>query len=314
MNKAEKKIAIDKFFHLRRAGGKAPHKPILLLSIIQLITEGEIYRNRIFITPELVGTFQKLWLKLVSTKNWQPRFFLPFFHLSGDKFWHLKLSDGAKVALTSSYSPKSLSSLKDSIQYAWLDEDIFELLKIPEDRATIKRLLLKKYFPKCNFEEINLRKERQDYINQLELDFLSGQAATAANKYYRITQTEARSVVFKTVVPKKYKYTCAISGQHLSATADIQMIDACHIKPWSESKDDSIQNGLTLSPTLHRAFDRHFISIDSEYKVILSKSFSEDLKSSFNLSQFEGKRILLPDQPDWYPSQDALAWHRSKLL
>ncbi|MGB6035138.1 MAG: HNH endonuclease [Cryomorphaceae bacterium] len=36
-------------------------------------------------------------------------------------------------------------------------------------------------------------------------------------------------------------------------SADNQMIDACHIRPWSTTKDDRIQNGIALSPILHRA-------------------------------------------------------------
>ena len=39
--------------------GKAPHKPILLISIIQLIRKKEITSNRIYITPELIFSFKK---------------------------------------------------------------------------------------------------------------------------------------------------------------------------------------------------------------------------------------------------------------
>ena len=41
--------------------GKAPHKPILLLSIIQLIHKGEILSNRIYITGDLVIAFKSNW-------------------------------------------------------------------------------------------------------------------------------------------------------------------------------------------------------------------------------------------------------------
>lgn len=94
-------------------GTKAPHKPILLLAVVQLFEEGFLQRNEIAITPELVATFQKLWAQLVPEPQWQPRFFLPFFHLSGDGFWHLQLQTGSEIALTGSYSPKSLAALRD---------------------------------------------------------------------------------------------------------------------------------------------------------------------------------------------------------
>ncbi len=37
--------------------GKAPHKPVLLLAVIHEIEKGNIRDNRIYLTPELVGTF-----------------------------------------------------------------------------------------------------------------------------------------------------------------------------------------------------------------------------------------------------------------
>lgn len=309
-------LQLNRATHPKKKYGKAPHKPILILSVIELIEEGLITENKIQITPELVATFQKLWLKLVPEEGWQPRFFLPFFHLNNEKskIWHLELVDGAKVALTNSYSPKSLSALKDSVKFAWLSEDLFELLMNQVEREQIRKMLLLQYFPQSSYDYGSVQAERERYLEQLELDFLTGQAASPPLKSFQMVETEVRSVVFKTEVPKKYGFTCAISNHQLTAISDLQMIDACHIKPWSRTKDDSIQNGITLSPTLHRAFDRFLISIDEGYRVVVSKAFTEDATSPFNLSQFSGKRIVLPERPEWYPSQEALAWHRSQLL
>lgn len=88
------------------------------------------------------------------------------------------------------------------------------------------------------------------------------------------------------------------------------MIDACHIIPFSESYDDTIKNGIALCPNLHRAFDRGLISIDDNYKVIVSKKFIES-KSSYLLRQFEGKMILLPTEKKFHPSIENLSQHRN---
>ncbi|WP_417609382.1 HNH endonuclease [Owenweeksia hongkongensis] len=286
----------------------------MILSVIELIEDGLITENKIFITPELVATFQKLWLKLVPQEGWQPRFFLPFFHLSSEDFWELELVEGAKVAMTSSYSPKSLPALKDSVKFAHLNPALFKLLMSPIERKKIRAMILNEYFKRDSYSPVTLAEEREKYLEQLELDFLSGQAATSQSKYLRMVETEARSVVFKTEVPKKYGFSCAISNHRLTALSGIQMVDACHIKPWSKTKDDSIQNGITLTPTLHRAFDRFLISIDEDYRVIVSKSLTENKESPFCISQFKGKQIHLPEKPEWYPSQIALEWHREQLL
>ena len=66
--------------HRNKLYGKAPHKPVLLLAVIEQIESGNITDNRVYITAELVAAFQKIWLKLVPHEGWQPRFFLPPTH------------------------------------------------------------------------------------------------------------------------------------------------------------------------------------------------------------------------------------------
>src|SRR5690606_10704754 len=55
---------LHKLTRLNRAPtvyGKAPHKPVLLISIIDLFEKGMITANRIFVNTELVATFRENW-------------------------------------------------------------------------------------------------------------------------------------------------------------------------------------------------------------------------------------------------------------
>jgi len=61
-------------------------------------------------------------------------------------------------------------------------------------------------------------------------------------------------------------------------------------------------------------FDRHLISIDENYRLIVSKAFVERSDSPYSIKQFEGKTILLPANRDHYPSQEKLQKHRANLL
>lgn len=301
--------------HQNKAHGKAPHKPVLLLSVIEQIEVGNITDNQIFITAELVATFQKIWLKLVPHEGWQPRFFLPFYHLTGDKFWHLSIEDGAKVALTGSYSPKSIAALKDSIAFAHFDDWLWQKMSIPEERRQARSLILQTYFSKSKYQQAEIQRETTDYVKQLEIEFFgSKKAAESVAPTYQLVDYEARCTIFKNSVPKIYEYTCAISRQKITTSTGIQMIDACHIEPWSVSKNDTIQNGISLTPTLHRAFDRHLISIDEDYRIVVSPNLKEDSASPFNIRQFEGKELLLPAKREWWPQREAIAKHRAQLL
>jgi putative restriction endonuclease len=142
----------------------------------------------------------------------------------------------------------------------------------------------------------------------LELNFFGNLAAEKESPTYRVVEREARCAYFKSRIPDIYNHTCAILLRLRSAqarqriiAADTQMIDACHIKPWSTTKDDSIQNGIALTPTLHRAFDRGIVKINADYTVSVSKAISESGDSPFNLRQFDGAKILLPEREEWWP-------------
>ena len=97
------------------------------------------------------------------------------------------------------------------------------------------------------------------------------------------------------------------------ASKEVQMIDACHNVPFSESHDDTITNGLSLCPNLHRAFDRGLITIKNEYKVIVSPSFSET-SIDYSITHFEGKQISLSTNRAYHPSVDNLEWHTNNCF
>lgn len=122
-----------------------------------------------------------------------------------------------------------------------------------------------------------------------------------------------RGSMFKNTVPKIYNYTCCISGMRVISIKQIQMVDACHIYPISLSKDDTVPNGITLSPNLHRAFDRGLITINKEYVVRVSPTL-QDNNSVYGIAQFEGINVQFAKNYAHYPSQQALAWHNKEVF
>ena len=123
---------------------KAPHKPVLLLSIIQSIEFKEITENRIYITPQLVARFRDNWYHLVSNPRFTANFSLPFFHLRSEKFWHLHTKPGRELLLTSSGSIRSFSHLKEVVDYAKFDDALFILMKDASTREELKSALLER--------------------------------------------------------------------------------------------------------------------------------------------------------------------------
>lgn len=120
--------------------GEAPHKPILLLSIAEMFDRGLISQNRIYPTRELLDIFLKYWRDLASEKH-TSSIFLPFYHLTGDGFWYLKMKEGYEHS-----KPTSWKKLREIVVYAYLDNDLFLLFQDKSSRNTLIQVLLDKWF------------------------------------------------------------------------------------------------------------------------------------------------------------------------
>ena len=107
-----------------RAHGVAPHKPLLLLAVIELIDRGQIQENKIPLSPDLAETFIKYWSKVTGRK---PNIALPFFHLKSDGFWRLYPNPGYEKALEVADRITAVSRLREVVAYASLEDDLFVL-------------------------------------------------------------------------------------------------------------------------------------------------------------------------------------------
>ena len=300
--------------------GRAPHKPILLLSVLQLVKNKTIISNKIFITADLILAFKRTWKQLVDSAH-SANFSLPFYHMQSEPFWYLIPKPGKKIVLTKSKSIKSFKSLKENIAYAEIDRELFLIFQNPISRILLEQYLLDQYFP-------STKSEYSDQKRTYEESFIENSILNESTEVYqnqiknlreRLEEDEfeeevfVRGGLFKRAVPKIYDFTCSISEMKITSTHSVQMIDACHIYPFSLSNDDTVPNGIALSPNLHRAFDRGLITINSDYIVRVSPSVSEN-DSTFSLSQFEGKQISLPKKLSWYPSIEYLNWHNKEVF
>jgi len=312
-NSESLKFYLKKFTHLRQGVtkyGKAPHKPILLLTFMQLLEKGEITENKVYISPELVGLFKELFVLLVRTEH-KADFFLPFYHLSGEGFWHIKTKAGPDLNVYIS----SFKGLNEVADYGYFNENLFLLLINPESRNILKTILLNRYFPESKADFLKA-KQSGGYIQDLQKYLLNESTAS-----YTVTTPETdeeeqfiRGGLFKKLVPQVYNFTCCISGMRLVSNHGFAMVDACHIVPFSLSKDDRVTNGLALCPNLHRAFDRGLITVDEKLQVKVSQTIAEDESNTYALKNLAGKRLSLPFGSIHYPAVANLAWHREHVF
>lgn len=298
-----------------RKNGGAPHKPVLLLAVLELAEKGLLMSHRIEITADLVLGFKNWWSKLVVTQH-SPNFALPFYHMKSEPFWRLVTKVGMEIPTTSSNSIRSFNGLKEAVAFAEIDKELWLILQDPIQRAVLQEALLDNYFPES---KQNAFGKSHDLGSELEQQMVAEDGATYRERIEALKNTLkqedfeeeifVRSGIFKREIPKIYNYECAISGMRIETTTNAQMVDACHIIPFAISKDDTISNGISLSPNLHRAFDRGLITINEDYLVCVSATIKE-VDSPYSISQFNGKQITLPSNKLHYPALDNLNWHR----
>jgi len=79
------------------------------------------------------------------------------------------------------------------------------------------------------------------------------------------------------------------------------------------SHDDRIGNGIALCPNMHRAFDRGLLSVNEDYRIIVSPHFTEDEEHEYSLRKLSGKQIIAPQVQFYLPEKSNLSWHRSNV-
>lgn len=129
-----------------RVHGVAPHKPILLLAIIEMIGNQEIHKNEVYLTQFLNQRFLKYWSYLGSEFH-NPDISRPYFHMRSGKFWHLMPNPGHEKVISSKVKLKTLAEVKRAINFAYLDEDLFDFLCSKETRNSLLSVLVGWWFP-----------------------------------------------------------------------------------------------------------------------------------------------------------------------
>ena len=309
------------FSNLNLGGGKvkekAPHKPILLLSVIQGFESNLLTTNQIPISPELTGVFKTTWNLFVTTGH-TIGFALPFFHLKNEKgnWWELVANPGCESWVQ--YGKlTSFSNLSAAVAYAQIDQKLAELLKNSVTRNILRRVLVDTYFPgntifptvNPNTELDNLKREMLEESPAEYRAKLKAQRVRLDPETYQI-EVYARDTLFRREIVRLYDDSCCITGVRVSAPYSFSMVDACHIVPFYKTFNNHPTNGIALCPNLHRAFDKGAISIDGNYRVIISRTFVENETSAYGLKRLEGIHIQLPKDGLYLPDIDALEWHQ----
>ncbi|HPT24112.1 MAG TPA: HNH endonuclease [Anaerolineaceae bacterium] len=113
---------------------------------------------------------------------------------------------------------------------------------------------------------------------------------------------------FRVLVTDAYGRSCAISNERT-----LPVLDAAHIKPFSEAGENRITNGILLRKDLHTLFDKGYITITPDLVIEVSKKIREEFENGRDYYKFHGQGMRPPK--DWTdrPSRESLAWHNEHM-
>ncbi len=94
---------------------------------------------------------------------------------------------------------------------------------------------------------------------------------------------------------------------------DLVMVQAAHLIPFAESRDDDPRNGIALTPDFHWVMDRGIISPGSDMKWHVSKLIDDRIADNKVIADLEGKELILPKDKRFWPRYDALESRHSTL-
>ncbi len=139
---------------------QAPHKPFMLLSIMDLIVQGSITKNFIEPSFELLDTFNTYWNSIMPLGS-KTSMAYPFPRLKTDGFWHLVPNPGYENQIDIDFS--SMTKLREVCAGARMDDELFQLMCNPETREQLGAVLIK---------TLNDRKHNRDnFLKALRIGF-----------------------------------------------------------------------------------------------------------------------------------------------
>ena len=278
--------------------GVAPHKPLMIFSVMDLIEMGVLCDRWVTYNADLVTRFRDYWDHVVDRRKNHPEITMPFNALGSDR-------DAIWERFDAHGNP-SISKL--TTRLCKLDPDLFGCLLDPDFRITVRRVLIAAYFTPPEQASLCAR-------FGLSVPHTAEMATFKQDREaFKTCQKKGRSIKFRADVGSLYKYTCALTGYCLQSTVGY-IVQACHIHEHSKSGNDNTGNGIALTPDAHWMFDKGLWTAmpngdDFIIHVELGR-FNESSPHGELLARHHGRPLHFHADARQRPDNEYLKWHRS---
>ena len=130
----------------------------------------------------------------------------------------------------------------------------------------------------------------------------------------RLVKKRIGQYFFRMSVLSAYRNRCCITGMQKS-----DLLIASHIKPWRVSDEKTERtnpcNGLCLNSLHDKAFDKGLITLDKDYRLVISKEMNQVSMDTVTREWFygyKGKKINLPEK--FLPGKSFIEYHNDVIF
>lgn len=110
---------------------------------------------------------------------------------------------------------------------------------------------------------------------------------------------------FRALVTEAYGRRCAMTGENI-----VPVLEAAHVKPFSEDGPSTLSNGLLLRSDFHKLFDLGYVTVTPQLRIEVSRSIREEWFNGKAYYRLHGERLSSVPKAEWArPAPSMLAWH-----
>ncbi|MET0028796.1 MAG: phosphorothioated DNA-binding restriction endonuclease [Candidatus Thiodiazotropha sp.] len=219
---------------------------------------------------------------------------LPYWHMMSDGIWTIP---GADNFPRQRGGFPTMASLRASSGH--LIPEVSKLLISHKNQIPkIVHALLSKHFPESLHEDIAAATGLSTVLNDC--------IAEASVQYGR----SKRDPRFRDQVLRAYEHRCAVTGFRAALGGSYFGCEAAHVKWHAYFGPDTVENGLSLEPTMHKLFDAGAWMLTDDRRVLVSAEFTGSDTAIARLREHHGKPIRDPLPGERPVSMEYIRWHR----
>ncbi len=281
-----------------------PHKPVLLLAIFDALAEGRARPDLVPWSDWLRERFRR-YFDLVKSHNDECSPENPFLYLRSDGFWmpvHATPTGETPLAETPAARDLDTGRVLARFIAGW---DV--LVASPEYRMGFRDALVSRYFPHAR------RAIAEEFI---EPSALGMPAEPAVAEELPEETAPGRSSAFRRRVLEIYDFQCVACGLRIwMPERELSFVDAAHLVPFAETRNDHPTNGLALCKNHHWALDQRLIAPDPSAIWRVSRHLEpRRSRGEEELVRLAGQPLLRPAEPAFAPERGGLEWRFARLL